>query len=246
VTNQKVLGINCFSGDLSSAVETVIDRAQAGKGGTVCLANVHVIVTGQRDPILRDALRDAWLVLPDGAPIAWAQRREGKKAERIAGADLMLAVMDRGRRSNIRHFLFGATPEVLSRLEANLLEYCPGVQIVGTYAPPRAEEDAPTSLRPIANARPHIVWTALGAPKQEIWAERHRSTVEPAVIISVGAAFDFHAGNKRRAPRWMQSLGLEWLYRLGQEPRRLWRRYMSTNLRFMMLYTVDRLRRPVR
>jgi N-acetylglucosaminyldiphosphoundecaprenol N-acetyl-beta-D-mannosaminyltransferase len=239
---QTVLDINCFAGDLDAAATAIIERARSGEGGTVCLANVHVIVTAQRDLSLRSALNESWLVLPDGAPIAWAQRRSGAPAERIAGADLMLAVLERGQSAGLRHFLFGSTPEVITGVEANVCARFSKVEIVGRYAPPVSAESASTSLAAITATRPHIVWVALGAPKQELWAACHTDSLAPAIVISVGAAFDFHAGTRRRAPGWMQRGGLEWLHRLVSEPRRLAWRYINTNTRFVALYTADILR----
>lgn len=230
-----VLGVDCFVGNLETASRAIVDRAQSNMGGTVCLANVHVVVTAQKDPELRRALESSWLVLPDGAPVAWAQRSAGARGERIAGADLMRSVVERGAVAGLRHFLFGSSPTVLTALESELQKLVPEAHVVGSYSPPISQENSPASLEQIASAQPDVVWVALGAPKQEIWAERHSQALKPAVLISVGAAFDFHAGTKRRAPVWMQRAGLEWLHRLGSEPRRLMWRYISTNTAFVWL-----------
>ena len=229
-----VQGIDCVVGDLESAAEAVVERALSGQGGYACLANVHVVVSAQRHEDLHTALELAWAVFPDGAPIAWTQRRSRVQSSRVAGPDLMFEVLDRGRKVGLRHFLFGSTPNVLADLEANLTERIEGIQIVGRHAPPPAEEESPEAIEAIRATHPDIVWVALGAPKQELWASRHATTLAPAVLVGVGAAFDFHSGRMPRAPLWMQRRGLEWLSRLIHEPRRLGWRYVSTNTRFVL------------
>jgi N-acetylglucosaminyldiphosphoundecaprenol N-acetyl-beta-D-mannosaminyltransferase len=224
----------CFAGDLDAAAGVVIKRAVSGKGGFACFVNVHVAMTADRDVKLQRALASAWKIFPDGAPIAWLRRRVGATdARRIAGPDLMALVFEAGRPIGLRHFLYGSTPSVLEALEIQLRQQFPDVAIVGCVAPSPGTERSPDMLAEIARARPHIVWAAFGAPKQELWAADHVDALAPAVIVGVGAAFDFHAGSKRRAPIWMQRAGLEWLHRFATEPRRLGWRYLSTNLRFL-------------
>jgi N-acetylglucosaminyldiphosphoundecaprenol N-acetyl-beta-D-mannosaminyltransferase len=145
----------------------------------------------------------------------------------------MLSVLDRGRAHGIRHFLFGSTQAVLDALVASLEQRLPGVIIAGTFAPAFGAEDDPESLAAITRSRPDIVWIALGAPKQELWMQRHEEAVGPTLALGVGAAFDFHAETKPRAPLWLQRAGLEWAYRLATEPRRLGLRYLTTNTLFI-------------
>ena len=230
-----VLDIDCFVGDLNSAVDAVIRRALSGEGGLACFGNAHVLVTSQRNEQLKTALKSAWTVFPDGSPVAWLQRRSGfVSAQRIAGPDLMPAVLDRGRESGLRHFLFGSTRPVLDAVEAKLVTLFPGVEIVGTAAPNAGDENLAEVLDQIRASEPHLVWIALGAPKQELWAQRHGTHLDSPLLMSVGAAFDFIAGAKPRAPEWMQANGLEWLHRLATEPRRLGWRYLSTNSVFLL------------
>ena len=233
------LGVNCFTGDLDIAATAMIDRAMSGEGGYACLGNVHSLVSAVHDPGLRRALDDATVVFPDGAAVAWLQRRAGARhASRIAGADLMARVFDLGRGQGLRHYLYGATDPVLARLERALQDRFPGVNICGTCAPPFAAFDAPDfagSVEAVKRAGPHVVWCGLGMPKQELWMHRHAPGLAPALTLGVGAAFDFVAGTKRRAPRAMQRLGLEWLHRLASEPRRLSGRYLRTNTEFLAL-----------
>jgi len=230
----RVLGIDCFAGDLGEATSRLVDRARSGRGGVVSLMNVHVAVTAQGDDGLRSALHDAWAVFPDGAPISWLERRRGaRRAERVAGPDLMLAAL-RESADDLRHFLFGSTPGVLAQLERRLPAAVPGLRLAGSLAPAPGEEHDPAMIEAVRQAKPDVVWVALGAPKQELWARRHAPALAPALLVGVGAAFDFHAGSKPRAPRWMQRAGLEWLHRLASEPRRLAWRYASTNTRFVL------------
>jgi N-acetylglucosaminyldiphosphoundecaprenol N-acetyl-beta-D-mannosaminyltransferase len=229
----RVLGIDCFAGDLRDATALLVDRARSGDGGFVSLMNVHVAMTAQRDHALRSALGEAWTVFPDGAPISWLERRRGaRRAERVAGPDLMLAVLRDSL--DLRHFLFGSTPEVLARLEQRLTATVPGLRVAGSFGPAPGGEHDPAVIEAVRDAKPHVVWVALGAPKQELWAGRHAADLAPALLVGVGAAFDFHAGSKSRAPQWMQRTGLEWLHRLASEPRRLAWRYASTNTRFVL------------
>jgi N-acetylglucosaminyldiphosphoundecaprenol N-acetyl-beta-D-mannosaminyltransferase len=225
---------DCFAGSLGEAAGAVVDRALSGAGGYATLLNVHVLTTAQRDPRLAAAVRGSWRVFADGAPIAWLLRRRGvTEAQRVPGPDLMVEVLRRDPDSQLRHFLFGSTPEVLQQLSARLLESFPACRIVGTLAPPPGNEHDAEGIAAIREVEPHVVWTALGAPKQELWAHSWAYDLAPSLVVCVGAAFDFNAGTKPRAPMWMQAHGLEWLHRLATEPRRLGWRYVRTNTEFL-------------
>jgi N-acetylglucosaminyldiphosphoundecaprenol N-acetyl-beta-D-mannosaminyltransferase len=163
----------------------------------------------------------------------------------VGGPDLMPAVLDRGRPLKIRHFLFGSQPHVIEELSGRLRARYPGVEICGSLAPAANSEESELSLDAIRSTTPDIVWVALGAPKQEAWMRRHAVALRPALLIGVGAAFDFAAGTRNRAPRWMQRVGLEWLHRLGSEPERLFRRYLVTNSAFL-LFALPLLARGLR
>lgn len=241
-----VLGIDCFTGDLLQAGDVVIQRALSGEGGYAVLCNAHVLMTARTEPDLFAALRGAWSAFPDGAPVAWLQRRLGSpRAKRIGGPDLMSTVVDRGRRHGLRHALFGSTPYVVDRLERRLLSRFPGAEIVAAVAPPAGQQDDASLMGGLARTRPHLVWCALGAPKQELWMARSSAFLEPSLVIGVGAAFDFHAGTKKRAPVWMQRSGLEWFHRLASEPRRLLSRYLKTNTAFVVHAADEILRRRI-
>jgi N-acetylglucosaminyldiphosphoundecaprenol N-acetyl-beta-D-mannosaminyltransferase len=230
-----VLGVPCVVGDLDTACTMIIEHALGGSGGYGVLCNVHVLMTARSTPPVLKALEGAWRIFPDGAPIAWWQRRCGAtRASRVGGPDLMPLVFDRGRDHGLRHALFGSTLEVVDALRARLHERFPGVQIVAVEVPEPGEEDDLRPLDRLIESRPHLIWCALGAPKQELWMGRHESTLAPSLLLGVGAAFDFLAGKKARAPQWMQKSGLEWLHRLWSEPGRLYWRYASTNALFLM------------
>lgn len=236
---RNVLGLaaSCHVGDLESAARAAVDHAVTRGGGYVCLCNVHLLTLSLHDERLHDALAAAWKRLPDGAPVAWLQRRLGHHhAQRIGGPDLMPRVVDLGRQSGIRHFLLGSTLGVLSGVERVLTDRYEGAQIVGSHSPPFAATATSDSdaIEAIQAADAHVVWCALGAPKQELWMHRFAPSLPNVVFLGVGAAFDFLAETKPRAPRWMQDRGLEWLHRLRSEPVRLGGRYLKTNTEFLV------------
>ena len=201
------------------------------------------------DAELRRVHNQAFLVTPDGMPLVWALRLSGRRdAGRVYGPDLMLALFDRGRSGGLRHYLYGGTSEILAKLEANLTALHPGAEIVGRIAPPfrpASPEEEAGYVAKINAAQPDIVWVGLGTPKQEIWMGRMRDRLDASMLIGVGAAFDFHAGVKQQAPRVIQRSGLEWLFRLASEPRRLGPRYAVAIPRFigMLLAQATGLRR---
>jgi N-acetylglucosaminyldiphosphoundecaprenol N-acetyl-beta-D-mannosaminyltransferase len=244
------LAEECFAGTLDGAARLIADHALRGGGGYVCLCNVHVLTTARHDGRLRSALADAWLRLPDGAPVAWLQRRLGHAgAERVGGPDVMARVLDLGQASGLRHFLLGSTTAVLAGLERRLAEAFPGATIAGVLSPPFApltpsiRDDV---LRAVGAARPHLVWVGLGAPRQELWMQELAPQAASSLFVGVGAAFDFHAGTTPRAPQWMRTTGLEWLHRLGLEPQRLASRYLRTNTEFVVQTGRELARRRAR
>jgi N-acetylglucosaminyldiphosphoundecaprenol N-acetyl-beta-D-mannosaminyltransferase len=242
-----VLGVNCFAGRVEAAARAVVEQAASGDGGYACLCNVHVLMSAQHDAELRGALDGAWSVFADGWPVAWLERRFGIPfASRVAGADLMAMTFVLGQRVGLRHYLLGSTDAVIERLVERLTESYPLAQIVGAEAAPFAAINDAAWLRPvdaIRRAEPDVVWLGLGAPKQELWMGRYAPSVAPAVVLGVGAAFDFHAGTKHRAPAWMQRSSLEWVHRLASEPGRLAGRYVRTNSEFVLRAGLELSRR---
>ncbi len=207
------------------------------RGRAVYLCNVHVAVTASRDPALAAALRAGDLVLPDGAPVAWMQRRQGASGQsRIDGPNLMSRLLSAAERDALPVYLLGGSPAALASLEKELANRFPKLQIAGSCSPPYREPSPEENQRMVAavnDSGAGLVFVGLGCPKQELWIARHTAAVQ-AVMLGVGAAFDFHAKLKPRAPEWMQRRGLEWVHRLCSEPRRLWKRYVFTNSVFVV------------
>jgi N-acetylglucosaminyldiphosphoundecaprenol N-acetyl-beta-D-mannosaminyltransferase len=216
----------------------------------VAVCNVHSVMSARRDPALRAALVSADIATPDGMPLVWTLRRTVRADQsRVYGPNLMrLALADEDQRG-WKHYLYGSTAGTLEALQQSIEEFAPSATVVGAHAPPfRAftpEEDAADVDR-IRSSGADIVWVGLGMPKQELWMHRMAPELPGVALIGVGAAFDFLAGNVEEAPEWMMRAGLEWLFRLSREPRRLWRRYIWNNPAFVFLVLrqllVDRLR----
>jgi len=219
------------------AVERIGAWASQRVSRVVFICNVHSVVTARQDPAFAAALAQADLATPDGAPVAWMLRLLGHAGQpRINGPDLMWRCCADAAARGTSVYLYGGTEEVLARLQQRLRAAFPGLRIAGAASPPfralSAEEDA-AAVADINASDAGVVWVSLGCPKQELWMHAHRGQVQ-AVMVGVGAAFDYHAGTTPRAPRWMQQAGLEWLHRLASEPRRLWRRYLVTNTLFVV------------
>lgn len=229
---------------LDVAADWVIAAATRSTRVQIHLANAHTISLADREPSYLATVAPA-VAFVDGRPIAWASAllRQQPRLHQVRGPSLMAEVCDRGRTVGLRHYLLGSRPEVLARLRAKLESRYPGIEIVGVLSPPfrdaTAEELAHRD-REIAASGAQIVWVGLGTPKQDVEANRLVNSL-PVTAIAIGAAFDFLAGEAKQAPGWMSRSGLEWLYRLSQEPRRLWRRYLFGNPQFVV--TVLRRRR---
>lgn len=205
----------------------------------------HPTVVARGDADYRAILNRGDLNLPDGLPVAWSLRLFGHGADQITGTDGFRLLCDWGRSRNVRHFLYGGSPQVLEDLQANLRRDYPGIEIAGAISPPfrpLSDEELEQDVARIRESGADLVWVGLGAPKQDLMAERLRELEAAPVVLCVGAAFDFLAGMKKRAPRWMQTIGFEWVYRLGAEPRRLWRRYLLGNPQFVFGIASDVVR----
>lgn len=232
-----VLGVRVSAVDLDQALCVIESWIGRRERRYVCVTGVHGVMESQSDPEVRRIHNAAGLVTPDGMPLVWLARLGGfRHVSRVYGPDLMLALCGRSVAKGYRHFLYGGGEGVAERLALVLRRRFSGLDIVGHHSPPLrppGEEESPTVIETINARRPDIVWVGLSTPKQELWMDGHRSSIEAPVLIGVGAAFDFHAGLKKQAPRWMQRSGLEWLFRLATEPRRLWRRYLTNIPRFV-------------
>ena len=205
----------------------------------ICVRDVHGVVRCQEDFELRQIHNSAGLVVPDGMPLVWLSRLAGHRlVERVYGPDLMLAALAEGLKRGWRHYFYGGTQGVANRLAETLKESYPGLRVAGTLCPPfrplTVDEDQ-LAVEAINESKAEIVWVGLSTPKQERWMAAHDGRVTAPVLIGVGAAFDFNSGVKRQAPRWMQRGGLEWLFRMLTEPRRLGPRYLKYNPQFVLL-----------
>ncbi len=208
----------------------LIDKyIKSNKSKYITYTNVHVVVTARKDLKLSDSLKNADLVSPDGMPLVKIGTLAGAHCmEKCSGPDMMLKTIEYGLDRGYKHFFYGSTDETLKALELKLKEKYPSINIVGKYSPPfrvLTDEEDHAIIDRINNLNPDCIWIGLGAPKQEIWMHEHKGKIKRGVMFGVGAAFDFHAELLQRAPAWMQKYGLEWLYRLSQEPRRLFRNW---------------------
>ena len=235
-----VLGSRISAVDAQEALRLVGSRLETGEGGYVCFTNVHAVVMGRQDAEFQRITNSSFLSVADGKPVYWTARTKGPVGH-IPGPDFMRLVLE--RYATRKHFFYGSTDAVLERLVERLRREIPGLQVAGWLSPPfRALSDSEKSghYEQIRNSGAEIIWVGLGAPKQERWMSEASASLAPGILFGVGAAFDFHAAMMGRAPAVMRAWGFEWLHRLASEPRRLWRRYLTTNSLFLA-YLVQEL-----
>ena len=246
-----LLGVPVATAHLNECAAQVVRWAREPAPGAgsryVCPTSVHGLVEGWRDPAFRAILAAAALVAPDGVPLVWLGRLKGRRQmTRVFGPDLMVEVCRRSAQpgSTVRHFFYGGAPGVAEELARRLAARFVGLAVVGCAAPPfrdLAEGELAAIAETINQSGADLVWVGLGTPKQERWAAAMRSRLHAKVLVTVGAGFDYHTGRLRRAPTVMQRAGLEWAYRLAQEPGRLWRRYLTNNPLFVVLAAAELL-----
>lgn len=240
-----VLGVKVSAINMPRALEEIDGWIQTREQHYVTITGVHGIMESQRDATIREIHNRAGMITPDGMPLVWISHRRGQKdVRRVYGPDLLLETCKASMTQGYRHFFYGGAPGVADQLAGKLQARFPNLQVVGTYCPPfkplTPEEDEEIVAR-INEANPDIIWVGLSTPKQERWMSAHLGRLTAPVMVGVGAAFDFHAGLKAQAPVWMQRNGLEWLFRLVTEPRRLWKRYLINNPSFMALIVMQEL-----
>jgi N-acetylglucosaminyldiphosphoundecaprenol N-acetyl-beta-D-mannosaminyltransferase len=233
-----VLGIPLAVSDYEEVIDWMDAMIAAGDRGYLTAAAVNLVMSAREDPDARAAVLGATLAVPDGQPLVWALHALGHpRATRVYGPDLMVRFCARAARSGTPMYLYGGrTPEALALLESRLRERFPGLRIAGGFSPPfraLSSEEEERAIAEINSSGAAVVWVGTGQPKQEKWMLRMRPRLDAPLLVGVGAAFDFHAGLVSQAPPWMQRNGLEWVYRLAREPRRLWRRYARYNPRFL-------------
>ncbi|TAN41241.1 MAG: glycosyltransferase [Nitrospirae bacterium] len=239
---QKVLGSFISTSDWKSILSDICSWASTRESRYICTCNVHSVVTARMDAAFKDVINSADMALPDGMPVVWLMRRDGFKGQqRISGPDLMWRLCEQALERGLPIFFLGNTEKVLGLLTQRLSTKFPELKIAGIYSPPfgtfSAQENEKIAAM-INGSGANIVFVSLGCPKQEFWIAEQRGRIN-AVMIGVGAAFDFIAGTVKRAPLWMQRSGLEWFYRLISEPRRLWKRYLVTNTLFIFYVLKD-------
>jgi N-acetylglucosaminyldiphosphoundecaprenol N-acetyl-beta-D-mannosaminyltransferase len=235
----EVLGVPLALTDYERTMDWIDACVAARRKGYVCVAATHTVMACQEDPELARAVLGASLVVPDGQPLVWAMNALGHDlSSRVYGPDLMAHYCERAARTGTKMFLYGGRNQgALVQLALNLRRRYPGLRIVGGYSPPfrtLSEEEAAAISGEVNRSGADVVWVGIGVPKQEKWMASMRERLDAPVLVGVGAAFDFHAGLVPQAPDWMQSAGLEWLFRLSKEPRRLWRRYLRYNPLFVV------------
>ena len=233
-----VLDVQVSAVNMAGAVDLLDQGIQSGLSGYVCVTGVHGVMEAQEDPGFLSILNGAAINTPDGMPLSWVGRIQGfKEMDRVYGPDFMLEVCKLSLRRGYRHFLYGGQDGVAPLLASRLQERFPGLQVVGTYTPPFRplnSEEENQLLALVQQTRPHIVWVGLSTPKQERFMAAYLERLGVPVMVGVGAAFDMHTGRLGDAPQWVKRIGMQWFYRLLQEPRRLWKRYLINNPRFIV------------
>lgn len=231
-----ILGVNIAAINMEWLVEYLDKNLSDIKGDYICVSNVHTTVTSYEDESYCAVQNGGLMAIPDGGPLSTVGRRRGcKNMARTTGPSLMGEIFKISAKKGYRHYFYGSKQETLELLEKKLKEHYPGIKIAGMYSPPfrpLTEEEDKAVIERINEANPDFVWIGLGAPKQEKWMAAHQGKID-GLMLGVGAGFDYYAENIKRAPMWMQKHNLEWVYRLVQDPKRLFKRYWSTNTKFI-------------
>ena len=233
-----ILGVNIAAINMSTLIKYVKDNLRELSGKYICVSNVHTVITAYDDKTYMNVQNSSVLSIPDGGPLSSYGRKHGfKDMDRTTGPDFFYEILKISEENNYKHYFYGSTEDTLKKLKEKLLSEFPKLKIAGMYSPPfrkLTEIEDEDVIKKINSADSNFVWVGLGAPKQEIWMYEHKDKVK-GLMVGIGAAFDYFAGNIKRAPMWMQKHNLEWLYRLMQDPVRLFTRYLYTNSKFLFL-----------
>lgn len=240
-----VLGVQVSITNMQCAVNAADEFIRAGGRGYICVSGVHGVMESQSDEELMKIHNNSFLTVPDGMPLVWLGKMKGfRSMGRVYGPDFMIELCARAARRGYRVFLYGGVPGVAEDLKDALEKKCFGLNVVGTYTPPfrplNRIEEAELVAR-VAECHPEIIWVGLSTPKQERFMSRYLPMLDTRLMVGVGAAFDIHTGRINDSPAWLKACGLQWLHRLLQEPRRLWRRYLYNNPRFLYMVSKDLL-----
>ena len=231
-----IIGVNIAAINMEWLIDYVNRNIECLSGDYMCVSNVHTTIMSLDDPNYCDIQNGGIMAIPDGGPLSTVGRRRGhKNMKRTTGPEFLEEILKISEEKGYRHYFYGSTEQTLSKLNKEIHKKYPNVNIVGMYSPPFREltsEEDDEIVRMINSQKPDFVWVGLGAPKQEKWMASHKNRMD-GFMVGVGAAFDYFAGNISRAPLWMQKINLEWLYRLFQDPKRLFKRYLYTNTRFI-------------
>lgn len=233
-----ILGVNIAAVNMSTLIKYVTDNLKSLSGKYICVTNVHAIITAYDDKSYMNVQNSSALSIPDGGPLSSYGKKHGfKEMDRTTGPDFFYEILKISEENNYKHYFYGSTENTLNKLKEKLLSEFPKLNIVGMYSPPfrkLTDSEDEDVVKRINDVEPDFVWVGLGAPKQEIWMYEHKDKIK-GLMVGIGAAFDYFAGNIKRAPLWMQKNNLEWLYRLMQDPARLFKRYLYTNSKFLFL-----------
>ena len=233
----QILGVSVDALDMEGAIARVVSSLESGCKGYICVAGVHGVMEAQREPTLFDVFSRSAMTIPDGMPLVWVGRLQGhRRMRRVTGPDLMIEVFRDRHFAGATHFLYGGREGVAEELRLRLTERFPQARIVGTYTPPfrdLTEEEERRLIAQISRLKPDIVWVGISTPRQEQFMARYLPLLDTRLMFGVGAAFDFHTGRIRDCAEWIKHAGLQWLHRLLQDPKRLWRRYLRNNPAFL-------------
>lgn len=244
-----ILGVNINVTNMKETVKYIKNNINYLKGNYICVSNVHTTVMAYEDEKYMRIQNSSIISLPDGKPLSIVSKKSGfKTAERVTGPDLMGEIFKISEENGYKHYFYGSTQETLNELKEKLLDKYPKLKIEGLYSPPfrkLTEDEDNKIINAINNSNADFIWVGLGAPKQELWMYNHKNKIT-GIMIGVGAGFDYYAGNIKRAPQLMQNLSLEWFYRLLQDPKRLFKRYLITNSKFIYYLTKTKLKNSFR
>jgi len=243
----RILSSHLDSTTYKQTFNSMVDfLAESAKPAYVTVNNVHTVVEGVFRPEYGKIINDGFMALPDGKPLSVVARWKGdQNMERVFGPTLLEKVLDWGQAKMVRHFFFGSTTQILEKMSCAIKSRFPNAIICGMISPPfkpLSEEENLQYISQINAANPDIIWIGLGAPKQEKWMHDYSNNINRGILVGIGAGFDYLAGETKHAPDWMKNYALEWVYRLIQEPKRLWKRYLITNPLFILLNTLEFLK----
>jgi len=243
------LGVDVDAVNIENVVIEADNQINTSKKGYITVTGVHGIMESQRSEYVKSAHKNAWVVVPDGMPLVYIGRIRGhKNMRRCFGPDLMYALLEHSVKNRYTHFFYGGKDGVAQLLKQKLEQKIPGLQVIGTYTPPFRplnDQEKNELIETVSQLKPHFIWVGMSTPKQELFMIEYLPLLDTNIMVGVGAAFDYHTDQLKRAPKWMQTLALEWLFRLIMEPKRLWRRYLVNNPLFLvkLIFQVTGLRK---